>query len=74
MFFDENPFTYQCKKGQKGLSGPVQIFHFNWSFSSDVIAVRGLTSDGAAAAAGPAVKAEHTEERSQSDDCNYRLC
>ena len=64
MCFDENPFTYQCEKGQKGFRGPVQILHFNWSFLSDITAVKGLTSDDAAAAAGPAVKAEHTEERS----------
>ena len=41
MRFNENPFTYQCKKEDKKAEG-FQISHFYWSFSSDIMAVKGL--------------------------------
>ena len=41
MRFNENPFTCQCKKEDKKSEG-FQILHFYWSFSSDIMAVKGL--------------------------------
>ena len=39
--FYENPFTCRCEKeNKKGLR--VKILHFYWSFSSDILAVKGL--------------------------------
>ena len=43
MRFDENPFHMSVRKGkQKGF----QIWHFYWSFSSDIMAVKGLIGRG----------------------------
>ena len=39
--FDEDPFTCQCEKDDKKAEG-FQILHFYWSFSSDIMAVKGL--------------------------------
>ena len=41
MRFDENHFTRQCEKEDKKTEG-FQISHFYGSFSSDVMAVKGL--------------------------------
>ena len=41
MHFDEDPFTCQCEKEDKKAYG-LQILHFYWSFSSDLMAVKGL--------------------------------
>ena len=41
MRFDETPLTCQCENGDKKVS-KLQILHFYWSFSSDVMAVKGL--------------------------------
>ena len=41
MRFDENPFTRWCQKENNAYG--FQIWHFYWSFSSDIIAVKGLT-------------------------------
>ena len=41
MRFDENPFTYQSEKEDRKAE-EFQISHFYWSFSSDVMAVKGL--------------------------------
>ena len=41
MHFDEDPFTCQCEKEDKKAYG-FQILHFYWSFSSDLMAVKGL--------------------------------
>ena len=38
----ETPFTCQCEKENKNASG-FQVLHFCWSFSSDIMAVKGLT-------------------------------
>ena len=43
MRFDENPLQSQCKKENKKAEG-FQISHFYWSFSSDIMAVKGLTN------------------------------
>ena len=42
MRLDEKSFTCQCKKEDKKAEG-FQILHFHWSFSSDIMAVKGLT-------------------------------
>ena len=42
--FDENPFTRQCEKEDKTAEG-FEISYFNWSFSSDIRAVKGLTAE-----------------------------
>ena len=39
--FDENPFTCQCGKEDRNSTG-IQMLHFYWSFSSDIMAVTGL--------------------------------
>ena len=39
--FDENPFTYQCEKEDKKAKG-FQISLFYWSFSNNIMAVKGL--------------------------------
>ena len=39
---DENPFTRQCKKDNRKASA-FQILHFCCSFSSDIMAVKGLS-------------------------------
>ena len=41
MYFDENPFTCQCEKEKEKAEG-FQISHFYWSFSSDIMAVKGF--------------------------------
>ena len=41
MRFDENPFTCQCEKQDKKDEG-FQISRFYWSFSSDIVTVKGL--------------------------------
>ena len=41
MRFGESPFTCQCEKGGKNAEG-FQTSHFYWSFSSDIMAVKGL--------------------------------
>ena len=41
MCFDENPFTCQCEKEDKS-SQRFQILPFDWLFSSDIMAVKGL--------------------------------
>ena len=41
MRFDENRLTRQCENEDRNSSG-FQISHFYWSFSSDIIAVKGL--------------------------------
>ena len=41
--FDETPFTCQYEKEDKKTEG-FQISHFYGSFSSDIMAVKGLTS------------------------------
>ena len=41
MRFDENPFTYQCKKEEKKAEG-FQILHFYGLFLNDIMAVKGL--------------------------------
>ena len=43
MHLDESPFTCQCQKEDKKAS-EFQISHFYWSFSSDIIAVKGLSA------------------------------
>ena len=40
--FDKNPFTCQCETEDKNTDG-FQILHFYWSFSSDIMAVKGLS-------------------------------
>ena len=42
MRFDENPFTYQYEKEDRKAEG-FQISHLYGSFSSDVMAVKGLS-------------------------------
>ena len=42
MSFDESPFTCQCEKEDKKTEG-FQIPHFYSSFSSEIMAVKGLT-------------------------------
>ena len=42
MRFDENPFACLCGKEDKKTEG-FQISHFYGSFSSDIMAVKGLT-------------------------------
>ena len=44
MSFGENPFMCQCEKENKKALG-FQILHFHWSFSNDLMAVKGL-NDG----------------------------
>ena len=44
MRFDENPFTCQCEKENKKVSG-FQISHFYWSFSSNTMAVKAYLGD-----------------------------
>ena len=41
MRFDANPFSCQCEKEDKEAEGS-QMWHLYWSFSSDVMAVKGL--------------------------------
>ena len=41
MHFYENPFTCECGKENKKLKG-FQISHIYWSFSSGIMAVKGL--------------------------------
>jgi len=43
MCFDEDPFTCQCKKEDRNSKG-FHILHFYWSFSSDIMAVKGLST------------------------------
>ena len=43
--FDENLFTCQCDKEKKKAQG-FQILHFQWPFSSDIMAVKGLMKRG----------------------------
>ena len=40
--FDKSHFTCQCEKEDRKAKG-FQILRFDWSFSSDIIAVKGLT-------------------------------
>ena len=40
--FDKNSFTCQCETEDKNADG-FQILHFYWSFSSDIVAVKGLS-------------------------------
>ena len=40
--FDENPFICLCEKEDKKAEG-FQIWHFYWSFSNDILAVKGLS-------------------------------
>jgi len=44
MRFDENPFTCYCVKEKKRASG-FEILHLYLSFSSDIVAVKGLMKD-----------------------------
>ena len=44
MHFDENPFTSRYEKENKK-AWRFQILHFHWSFSSDIMAVKGLKSE-----------------------------
>ena len=41
MCFDENPLTCQCEKEDEKAEG-FQMSHFYWSFSSDIMAIKGL--------------------------------
>ena len=41
--FDEDPFACQCEKEDRN-SLEFKIWHFYWSFSSDVMAVKGLNT------------------------------
>ena len=41
MSFGENLFTCQCEKENKKALG-FQTLHFDWSFSNDIVAVKGL--------------------------------
>ena len=41
MRFDENPFTSQCEIEDRSSYG-FHILQFYWSFSSDIMAVKGL--------------------------------
>ena len=43
MCFDADPFTCQCKKEDRNSKG-FHILHFYWSFSSDIVAVKGLST------------------------------
>ena len=45
LCFDDSPFTWQCEKEDRNSSG-FQILHFYWSFSSGIMAVKGLTMYG----------------------------
>ena len=40
--FDKSPFTCQCKNKEHRKAEGFQIVHFDWSFSSDIMAVKGL--------------------------------
>ena len=42
MRFDEDPFTWQCKKKKTKKAERCQILRFYWVFSSHVMAVKGL--------------------------------
>ena len=44
MRFDENSFKCQCEKEDKEACR-FQILHFRWSFSTDIMTVKGLGGD-----------------------------
>ena len=44
MRLDEKPFTCQCEKKNKKAE-VFQISHYYWSFSSDIMAVKGLNKN-----------------------------
>ena len=39
--FPDYPFTCRCKTGNRKAEG-FEISHYNWSFSSDIMALKGL--------------------------------
>ena len=43
MRFNGDLFTCQCENEDKKVKG-LQILHFYWSFSSDIMAVKGLST------------------------------